>query len=145
MAEYSNTALQTVAAGGNILFAESPIPCNRGLVLHREGSGVFLLRGAQPRARYKVTFGGNISVPTGGTVGAVSLALAINGEALPSTIMTVVPAAIGDFFNVSRTTFVDVPCGVGVSVSVENVTTTAAGVAAPVDVINANLVIERVA
>ena len=59
--------------------------------------------------------------------------------------MTVTPAAVGDFFNVSRTTFIDVPCGCCVTIAVENVSLTAAGVAIPIDVQNANLVIERVA
>ena len=92
-----------------------------------------------------MTFGGNIAIAEGGTVTPISVAVAINGEPLPSTTMTVTPAAVGDFFNVSRTTFIDVPCGCCVTIAVENVTLTAAGVAIPIDVQNANIVIERVA
>ena len=69
MPEYTNVAVQTVAVNQNVLFAETPVGCNRGYVTHREGSGLVTLRGItnQCRARYKVTFGGNIAVPTGGT------------------------------------------------------------------------------
>ena len=48
-------------------------------------------------------------------------------------------------FNVSRTVFIDVPCGCCVTIAVENTSTTAAGVAIPIDVANANIVVERVA
>lgn len=74
MAEYTNGALQTV--GQNVVFTESPAACNRGYVVHRDGSGVFTLRGItnQCRARYKVSYGGNIGVPGGGTVESISIA-----------------------------------------------------------------------
>lgn len=144
--ELTAPAVQTVQFGGNVLFTDTPVGCNRGYVVHREGAGVVTLRGVGcQRARYKVTFGGNIAVATGGTVDAISLAIAIAGEPIQSSIMTVTPAAVGDFFNVSRTTFIDVPCGCCVTIAVENISTTDAGVAIPVDVANANLVIERVA
>ena len=45
MAEFTSNAVQTIAVGQNVLFTESPIPCNRGYVLHREGSGILTLRG----------------------------------------------------------------------------------------------------
>ena len=92
-----------------------------------------------------MTFGANIAVATGGTVGPISVAIAIDGEPIPSTTMTVTPAAVGEFFNVSRTVFIDVPCGCCVTIAVENTSTTAAGVAIPIDVSNANTVVERVA
>ena len=144
--ELTAPAVQTVAFGGNVLFTDTAVGCNRGYVVHREGAGVVTLRGIGcQRARYKVTFGGNIAIATGGTVAPVSVAFAINGEPLPSTTMTVTPAAVGNFFNVSRTTFIDVPCGCCVTIAVENVSLTAAGAAIPIDVQNASLVIERVA
>lgn len=141
MAEYSNADLQTVEAGADVAFDETPIPCTRGYVVHREGSGLFKLRGItdQCRARYRVTFGANIAVPADGTVGAISLAIAVDGEALGSTIMTVTPAAAEEFFNVSRTINIDVPRGCCGNVSVRNVG------ADPVDVANANIIVDRVA
>ena len=145
--ELTAPATQTVQFGGNVLFTDSPIRCNRGYVVHRDGAGVIILRGAncQCKARYKVTFGANIAIADGGTVAPISVAITIDGESLPSTIMTVTPAAVGNFFNVSRTVFVDVPCGCCVTIAVENISATAAGVAIPIDVINANIVVERVA
>ncbi len=142
MPEYTNAAVQTVAVSQNVLFTETPVCCNRGYVTHREGSGLVTLRGitgGQCRARYKVTFGGNIAVPTGGTAGAVSVALAVNGEALSSTIATVTPAAVEEYFNVFSTAYIDVDRGCCVSLSVKNVSTQAVNVANP------NLIVERVA
>ena len=143
--ELTAPAVQTVQYGGNVLFTDTAVGCNRGYVVHRQGAGIVTLRGIGcQRARYKVTFGGNIAAE-GGTVAPISVAIAINGEPLPATTMTVTPAAVGDFFNVSRTTFIDVPCGCCVTIAVENVSLTAAGAAIPIDVQNANIVIERVA
>ena len=48
MAEYSANALQTVNPGETIVFTESPDPCRRGLVRHRDGTGNFLLSGWVP-------------------------------------------------------------------------------------------------
>ena len=65
MAEFTNVALQTVAAGQNVVFTETPICGGQGIV-HRDGSGVVTLRGLtnQCRARYRVSFGANIAIPT---------------------------------------------------------------------------------
>ena len=141
MPEYTNVAVQTVAVNQNVLFAETPVGCNRGYVTHREGSGLVTLRGItnQCRARYKVTFGGNIAVPTGGTAGAISIALAVNGEALNSTVATVTPAAVEEYFNVFSTAYIDVDRGCCLSLSVKNISTQAINVANP------NLIVERVA
>ena len=141
MAEYTNAAVQTVAVNQNVLFSETPVGCNRGYVTHREGSGLVTLRGItnQCRARYKVTFGGNIAVPTGGTAGAISVALAVNGEALNSTVATVIPAAVEEYFNVFSTAYIDVDRGCCLSLSIKNVSTQAINMATP------NLIVERVA
>ena len=40
-AEYSANGLQVVAPGGGVVFTESPVPCNRGYIYHRDGSGLF--------------------------------------------------------------------------------------------------------
>ena len=140
MPEYTNVAVQTVAVNQNVLFAETPVGCNRGYVTHREGSGLVTLRGItnQCRARYKVTFGGNIAVPTGGTAGAISVALAVNGEALNSAVATVTPAAEEEYFNVFSTAYIDVDRGCCLSLSVKNISTQAVNVANP------NLIVERV-
>lgn len=141
MPEYTNAAIQTVAVNQNVLFSETPVGCNRGYVTHREGSGLVTLRGItnQCRARYKVTFGGNIAVPTGGTAGAISVALAVNGEALNSAVATVTPAAVEEYFNVFSTAYINVDKGCCVTLSVRNVSAQAINVANP------NLIVERVA
>ena len=145
MPEYTNVALQNVLTGQNVVFTETPVPCNKGLVMHREGSGIFTLRGPgcacnQCFARYKVTFGGNIAIPAGGDATApVSLAIALEGEPLASATMIETPAVVAQFNNVFSAVFVTVPRGCCVTVAVENNGTQA------VDVQNANLIVERVA
>lgn len=142
MAEYVTSATQTVAAGQNVLFTETPV-CGNCNIMHRTGSGVVTLRGSNSccnTARYKVSFSGNITVAEGGTVGPVSVAIALNGEPLYSATSTVTPAAIGDFFAVSPQAIVSVPCNCCLTVAVENVSDPAT----PIDVANASLIVERV-
>lgn len=140
MPEYTAIAAQTVAANQNVLFTEAPIPCTKGLVTHRAGSGLFNLRGncSQCRVRYKVDFIGNIAVSTGGTPGPISVAIAVDGEPLPSSIATVTPTAAEAFFNVAASEYVDVTKGCCASLSIRNVSGEA------IDVIHANLIITRV-
>ena len=141
-AEYSAIAAQSVAVDENVLFNNGIRSCRKGFIQHRDNSGIFFLKGSSNgcRAVYRVTFNGNIAIATGGTVEPISVALTINGEALGNATATVTPAAIGNFFNVSVTTFIDIPCGCCVTVSVENVSATTA-----IDVTNANIIFDRVA
>lgn len=133
-------ALQTVQANQNVYFTDT-IVGGGSTFSHRDNSGLVTMRGntCQCRARYRVTFGGNIALPEGGTAGPISLAIAIDGEAVPSSTMTVTPTAVGSFFNVFASIFIDVPKGCCITVSVQNISTV------PVDVMNANLIAERVA
>ena len=80
MAEFVNAAPQTVAAGQNVLFTDTPVLSGPGIIL-RDGSGILTLKncGQCCKALFKVTFGANIAVPTGGTVEPISLALSIDG------------------------------------------------------------------
>lgn len=138
MAEFTSSAVQTVTAGNNILFTETPVSGTK-CITHRSGSGIVTLRGItnQCKARYKVTFSGNVAAVT--TAVAISLALSIAGEPLPAATMTVTPAAVGEYFNVFTSAFIDVPQGCCSSVSVENISTQS------VTVQGANLLVERVA
>lgn len=140
MAEYSNIELQEVALNGNVVFDETVV-CPTRCIAHRQGSGIVRLNGAgnRQRARYLVAFSGNIQIPTGGTVGEISLAIAVDGEPLLSTQMIVTPAAVEEFFNVSAQTYIDVPCNCCVTVAVENTSTQA------IEVQNANLIVVRTA
>lgn len=141
-AEYSAILPQTIAVDENVIFNNGSRACRKGFIQHRDDSGIFFLKGATNgcRAVYRVTFNGNIAIATGGTVEPISIALTINGEELGNALATVTPAAIGDFFNVSVTTFIEIPCGCCVTVSVENVSDTTA-----IDVSNANIIFDRVA
>ena len=131
-------AVQTVPANQNVYFTDTVI-CGNCSISHRDDSGLVTLRGVtnQCRARFMVTFGGNIAVPTGGTVGPISLAIAIEGEPVPATTMIVTPAAVEQFFNVKSSVFIDVPRGCCTRISVENTSDEA------IVVQNANLIITR--
>ena len=132
-------AVQTVEANQNVYFTDSITSGNCSLE-HRDGSGLVTLRGitnSQCRARFRVHFGANIAIAEGGTVEPISLAISLDGEAVPATIMTITPAAVGDFFNVSASIFIDIPRGCCSHVAVKNISTQA------IDVQNANLIAER--
>lgn len=155
-AEYSANALQVVQPNGSVIFTESPVPCNRGMIFHRDESGLFRLASPSvmgvscrrscccsdfPEALYQVAFHANISLPTdpAGTVEPISLAIAIDGETDPSSIMTVTVPLVSDVAgdNVGADIIVAVPCICRCSsVSVRNISTQA------VNVLNANLVID---
>jgi hypothetical protein len=110
--EITANAIQTVAANGNVLFTDTITTGNCSIV-HREGSGLVTLRGLtdQCRARFRVSFGGNIAIPTGGTVDPISLAIAINGEPVATTTMISTPAAVEEYNNVFSAIFLDIPRG----------------------------------
>ena len=141
-AEYSAIAAQTVAVDENVLFENGCRACRKGFIQHRDDSGIFFLKGSSNgcRAVYRVTFNGNIAIAAGGTVEPISVALTINGEELGNALATVTPTVAEAFFNTSITTFIEIPCGCCVTVSVENASATTA-----IDVTNANIVFERVA
>jgi hypothetical protein len=142
MAEYSYPLVQTIAEDENVIFLDGDRCCKKGYITHRNGAGLFRLKGAGNACKtvYRVTFNANIAVAEGGTVGAISVALQEDGETLQNAVATVTPAAIGDFFNVSLTTFIVIPCGCCVTVSVENISDGTA-----IDVTNANIIFDRVA
>ena len=140
MAEYVNPGIVTVPAGQNVPMV-STAACGKPCIVHREGSGLVTLRGLtqQCKARFKVSFGANIAVPTGGTVGAITTALAVNGEALNGATATVTPASVENYFNIYVSAIVEVPRGCCVTVALKNTSTQAVSIA------NSNLIAERVA
>ena len=143
MAEFVENAVQLVESGQNVLL-ENSIPCNKGYVLHRNGSGIITLRGIVNNpcakfARYHVAFNGNIAVPTGGTAGEISLAIAIDGESVQTSRARVTPTVTNSYFNVTSVANVTVPVGCCLIVSIENTS----GV--DINVQNANLTIDRTA
>lgn len=138
--EITANAIQTVQPKTNVEFTSTAVSGNCS-ILHREGSGLVSLRGLtqQCRARFRVTFGANVALPATATVDPITLAIAINGEPVTVTSMIVTPAAVEEFFNVSRSLNIDVAAGCCAQISIENIGTT------DVDVQNANLIVERVA
>ena len=150
MAEFTYNPIQEIAPSDSAIF-NTTIGCNRGYVLHRLESAFITLRGIVNNpcarfARYKVTFNGNIAVPETGTAGAISIALAINGEAIQTSKAIVTPAAVDEYFNVTSTAFIDVPAGCCTTISVENTSVSATPATTPapsINMQNANLVVER--
>lgn len=158
MAEFAYSPLQIIEPGQNIIL-DTVIPCNKGYVFHRDQSGIVILRGIVNCqnacfARYQVTFNGNIAISEGGTVGPISVALAIDGEPVQTSKAIVTPAAaaeappsLANYFNVTSTAIINVPKGCCFTVAVENTSGPAApgGVAPEINVINANLTVARIA
>lgn len=141
-AEYSANMAQTVPAGGSVVFTESPVPCSRGLVYHRDGSGIFRLanrRFRQGSTNYEVAFHANIAIPEGQTAPAdgIQLAIAIDGEIDPSSTMISDVTVVDTYDNVGSDIIVTVPCICScTAVSVRNTSTI------PILVQNANIIFE---
>jgi len=149
MAEYLANTVQSIALNQPAIFTAS-IPCSRGYVYHEDETGIFILRGVTPNcfARYQVTFNGNIAIPTGGTVGPIAIALAVNGEPRQTSRAIFVPAAVDTYGNVTSTAIITVPRGCCFTLSVRYVAADEDPATTPTPVIemqNANLVINRVA
>ena len=158
MAEYVYNPVQRVQPNQNVLL-QSSIPCGKGYVYHREGSGILTLKGVVNNpsacfARYQVTFNANIAVPSDGTVGPIAIALAIGGEPIQTSRAIATPAAVAtdpptteNFFNVTSTAIITVPRGCCFTVTVENDSegATAADPAPAILVQNANLTVTRIA
>ena len=154
MAEFTKNEVQLVQPNQQVLL-DTAISCNKGYILHREGSGIVTLRGIvnNPNAcfaRYQVTFNGNIALPAdAAAVQPISLAIAIDGEPILTSNAIFTPIVAGDFGNVTSTAIITVPRGCCFNVAVENtsaIPATPAGANAPaINVQNANLVISRIA
>jgi len=153
MAEYvQSPGAQNVAFGQNLLLVDS-IPCARGYIIHRNGSGILTLRGIVNGscgcfARYQVTFNGNIAIPEGGTVTPIAVALAVNGEPRLTSRAIFTPAAVEEYFNVTSTAIITVPRGCCFSLSLRAVAASEDPAVTPAPIINlqnANLDITRIA
>lgn len=152
MAEWSANAVQTVQPGEAIVFTNNPVPATTDLIRWRDDTGLFNLQGWLPRRRrccccccnngnqsanYFADFGANIAVPTGQTVGEISVTFAVNGTVIPGTRMSTTPSAVEVFENVSRAANVPIWLGCCQTLTIVNTSTI------PIEVQNANLVITR--
>lgn len=149
-AEYTAVERQILQPNGFAIFTAAPVPCTKGFVVPRLGSGLFQLSGlGVPRlggcrcnrkvmgVNYDVDFGANIAVPEGETVGEISVAISLGGTAIPSSIMTVTPAAVEQFFNVSRDITAQIVAGCCQTIAVQNLSTI------PIAMIDASINFDR--
>ena len=144
MAEYRMNAVQTVPANGTIVFSNDFFPCNKGLIVHQDDSGLFQVRGIvnNPCAEYgklKINFGANVAIPTGGTIEPITLAITVNGVTEPATTMISTPAAVEEYNNVNREVEIPIPRGCCQNVAVTNTSTQT------IEVQNAIIDLDRIA
>lgn len=142
MAEYTAVAIQTVAAGSSVLFTDAVRfgkCCQKRNIFHRPDTGTVKVRGDCDKCftRARVYFTANIAVPTGGTVGEISVGISVDGEVIPSTIARFVPAAVDEYGNVTAFLYVDIPEWCCVPIRVVNTS------AEPILVQNANLIVTK--
>ncbi len=149
-AEYSANAAQLVQPGGSVIFTESPVPCNRGLIYHRDGSGIFRLANRffrqnvtncwRRNTNYEMAFHANIAIPEGQTAPdeGIQLSIAIDGEVDPSSTMISDVTTVDTYDNVGADIIVTVPCVCGCSsVSIRNTSSI------PILVQNANVIFDN--
>lgn len=143
MAEWIANDVQVIEPGQSVNFSVASVPYSYAMIYHRDGSGIFKLRGYSPfinarYARYNVRFGANIAVPTGGTVGEIQVSIAQDGEPILSSTAIVTPAAVEEYNNVNAFADISFPLWSSSTVSVRNTSTEA------IEVQNANLVINPI-
>lgn len=148
--EFSANALQVLEPNANLVFTNFPTDSEEGYIFWEPSLNQILLRGIVPYeigccawrnnarfAQYYASFSANVEVPEGGTPGEISLAIAINGQTIPTSEMIVTPTVAGALDNVSTQVYVPIPRGCCQSISIKNTGTT------PIGVQNANLTLFR--
>lgn len=134
MVDAVNVPVQTVEANGSVLFASTRLRTGCA-TRHEAGSGRIIL--LSPGV-YKVSFSGNVSIPTGGTVQQTSVSIIQDGEAIPGSNMLYTPAAVAVPGNVAKDVLVRVyPCCATSTLSVRN---TGAGA---INIQDADIVVTR--
>jgi len=147
MAEYLAVEAQNVLLNQAAVFTAS-VPCRN--IIFENDTGIFILRGSSTNcfARYSIDFNGNIALPADGTVGPIAVAIAVNGEARPSSIAISTPSAVSQFNNVTSTATIDVPRGCCYFISLRHVAASTDSTVTPAPVItiqNGNFRIQRLA
>lgn len=125
MAEYRYNLQQTIQGGASAIFTNDFFPCNKGLIVHQNDSGLFQVRGVvnNPCAEYgklKINFSANVAIPEGGDVEPITVAITVNGVTEPATTMIVTPAATQQFFNIGREVEIPIPRGCCQNVAITN-------------------------
>ena len=143
--EITANAIQKVVENDDVLFTTTVVPGNCSII-HNEDSGLVTLRGlsnGQCRARFRVTFTGNMKADSAETIQGVtllSLAASRNGEIIPTSIMTITVGDTTSTYNIGTEFFIDVPIGCCTTIAFKNITS---GI--DIDILNANMIVERVA
>ena len=129
-----NVPVQTVVANGPILFASTRLKTGCA-TRHESGSSRIIL--LSPGV-YRVSFSGNVSIPTGGTVQQTSVSIVQDGEPVPGSNMLYTPAAVAVPGNVATDVLVRVyNCCATSTLSVHNTGT------GDINIQDANIVVTR--
>ena len=151
MAEYlTRDSVEVVNLNSPITFLDS-LPCNSGCVYHKNGTGVFILKGKTNNcfARYRVEFTGNIAIPEGGAISPIATAIVVSGEEREGSRSIYTPTAVDTYGNVTSRAVIDVPRGCCFTVAVEyvnGVTADPATTPTPtINVLDGSVSIERIA
>ena len=142
--EITNISSQKVASGDNVIFTTVRV-CGNCSTIFQADSGLVTLRGlanGQRRARFRVKFTGNLKADSSETIEGVtllSLTVAKTGEPIQASNMIVTVGDTTSTYNVSTEILVDVPTCCCQNISIKNISSIT------VDVLNANLIVERVA
>lgn len=139
MLELSTSTAQTLAPGQALVFDRRILGCSCGCCHRNNSSTVKMLNGGT----HRISFFGNIAVPTDVTPPTTGLQLqvSLSGSPLAESRMIATPADADQFFNVSSS-IVEKTCKCCKSfdtVTIVNTGTTSVDVAA-----GANLIVERV-
>lgn len=117
MVDAVNVPVQLVAANGSVLFASTRLRTGCA-TRHEAGSSRVVL--LSPGV-YRVSFSGNVSIPTGGTVQQTSVAIVQDGEVIPGSTMLYTPAAVDVPGNIAKDVLVRVyQCCATSTLSVRN-------------------------
>lgn len=140
MAQYSFDNIQEVASNNNIVFYNGDMCCNKGIITHTNGSGIFRIKGANNSCRtiYEAQFTSNIAIQSG-TVQPISVALTQNGEIKNNAVATVTPLSVGSYNNVNISLQIEIPCGCCDTIAIRNISNV------PIRAVNSNIIIKRIA
>lgn len=122
MDKFSYAPVQTVLSNGYVLLNPTDCCCCCDNTVRQTATGVIRLSGQCGRSvtQYHVIFEANVAIPTGGTAGAITLGLTLDGVTLPGSVAVVTPAAAGDVWHISINELIDVSCGDAVTIAVQN-------------------------
>ena len=151
--EFLYNDIQEVALYSPVIFRAS-IPCTKGLIIHEDETGNFILRGVNTGSccnqytHYQVVANLNAALPEGADVVPIAIALTVNGEPRYVSRAIYTPAAAEEYGNLTSTAIIKVPRCCCFSLGVEAVPATTDPTVTPAPIIevqNANLTIARIA